>query len=234
MTYFIVADVHGFATILQNSLKKAGFDKDNPNHTFISLGDLLDRGPDPMGCIRFVFSIPQERRILIRGNHEELIQAAINRGECLYHDYHNGTADTVAQLNYEFSNMALWNLYYDETRDFHEIGPNIFVHGWIPTGESDWKFTWREGDWSAAAWANGMAKWRDGFSLPDKTIFCGHWHTSWGHHYIDNTSPEWPNPRSTNPDHQHADFSPFVHPGIVALDACTALSHKINVYTLEA
>ena len=232
-TYFIVADVHGFYNEMVSALKDAGYDKTNPNHIFVSLGDLLDRGPSPMQCIEFVLSIPQENRILIRGNHEELIRQAINRGKCLYNDYHNGTAMTIAELNHEFRNMALWDTYYLETKDFAEVGDNVFVHGWIPTYESDWKFTWRKGDWSASAWVNGMAKWQEGLYLPDKTIFCGHWHTSWGHHYIDNSSPEWPNPRSTNPEHQTADFSPFVKEGIVALDACTALTRKVNVWKLE-
>jgi hypothetical protein len=45
--YFIVADVHGYFDILNQSLKEAGFDENNPEHFFVSLGDLLDRGKQP-------------------------------------------------------------------------------------------------------------------------------------------------------------------------------------------
>lgn len=233
MTYFITADVHSFYPALRTALDAAGFDHTNPNHTLVSLGDLLDRGSYPIDCLKYMLSLDPSRRIFIRGNHEDLIQKAIDRGTCLSHDYSNGTAMTVAELLSSPENMALWNDYYAFTTPFHEIGTNIFVHGWIPTYDPSWRYDWRTGDWSAAAWDNGMLKWHEGYILPEHTIFCGHWHTSWGHHFLHNTSEEWPNPRSTNPDHQKADFSPFIDTGIVALDACTAVSHHVNVYTLE-
>ena len=44
MKCFIVTDVHSFYDEMMLALDKKGFDKDNPNHVFISLGDLLDRG----------------------------------------------------------------------------------------------------------------------------------------------------------------------------------------------
>ena len=58
MKYFIFSDVHGFYDELMLALNNAGFDKDNPEHIIISLGDLLDRGPKPLQCLQFVNSIP--------------------------------------------------------------------------------------------------------------------------------------------------------------------------------
>lgn len=243
--YFIVADVHGYFSVLQISLNKAGYDKTNPDHVFVSLGDLLDRGNQPVSCLKFVLSIPSTNRILIRGNHEELIQNAINRDKLLWHDYSNGTALTIAELKCTKDGMKLWDQYLEQTVPYARVENNVFTHGWIPCikentrpSRDDISYTfddnWENGDWTKAAWTNGMDAWNKGIRLPDTTIFCGHYHTSWGHHHIDHTSQEWPNRRSTNPAHQTADFSPFVHPGIVALDACTALSGKINVYILEA
>ena len=245
MKYFIVSDVHGFYRILENALSKAGFDPTNPDHTFVSLGDLLDRGHQPIECLSFVLSLSPERRILIRGNHETLLQKALDRGFCHSYDYSNGTAGSVAEIMFSAQNQDLWNSYFLLTKPFAEVANNVFVHGWIPCGRDDdnkyhardihytFDEAWKDGDWDVASWINGMDAWNQGIKLPDKTIFCGHWHTSWGHHFIDHSSQEWPNPRSTNPDHQKANFSPFIHPGIVALDACTALSHQINVYVLE-
>lgn len=50
------------------------------------------------------------------------------------------------------------------------------------------------------------------------------WHTSYGHAKYEKRGAEF------GPD---ADYSPYIAPGIIALDACTVLSGKINVIVLE-
>ena len=57
-----------------------------------------------------------------------------------------------------------------------------------------------------------------------KTIVCGHWHCSYGHSEYEGIGSEF------GPD---ADFSPYYAPGIIALDACTAHSGRVNVVVLE-
>ena len=42
---FVVSDVHSFYNHLIKALNEKGFDKNNPDHWFVSCGDLLDRGP---------------------------------------------------------------------------------------------------------------------------------------------------------------------------------------------
>lgn len=260
MKYFIVSDVHSYYRILREALKEKGFDENNPDHTLVVLGDLLDRGPSPIECLNFVNFLP--RKILIRGNHEDLLENCLIRGECREHDYKNGTVNTILDLadayhqNYETINTHAdvfkwakknksWLQYKKSLIDYAEIGDHIFVYGWIPCISSDKNiyhtrgvsFTfdenWRQDDWCAARWMNGMDAWQQGIRVEGKTIYCGHWHTSWGHHYIDKTSEEWPNKYSTNPEHRVADFSSFIHEGIVAVDACTAVSHAINCFILE-
>ena len=96
MKYFIVADVHGFYRELMKALDQAGFDSNNKDHTFVSLGDLLDRGRYPLQCLQFVNSL--ERKILVRGNHEDLLEELLKRKQFLQHDVQNGTAYTVFDL----------------------------------------------------------------------------------------------------------------------------------------
>lgn len=257
MKFFIVSDVHSFYEQMRASLLDAGFDESNPMHTFVSLGDLLDRGPMPMNCLKYVNSL--ERKILIRGNHEDLMEQAIARREFLSHDWHNGTVETgldLASINSanEATNEVIferlrnheeYNKYIKSTVDFYDDGKNVFVHGWIPCSKNDSNMyhannqiyssieDWQHGDWDRARWINGMDAWSQGIRLNNKTIYCGHWHTSWGHCKLHHTSVEFDNPRSTTPEHRKADFSPFVDSGIVALDACTAYSHKVNCYVVE-
>ena len=78
--YFVVTDVHGFYDEMRAALDRAGFDLTNPNHILVSLGDLLDRGRQPKECLEFVLGIPENRRILIRGNHEDLMWEMVASG----------------------------------------------------------------------------------------------------------------------------------------------------------
>ena len=238
--YFVVTDVHSFYTEMKEALDNNGWDINNPDHILVCLGDLLDRGNEPMECLKFVNSIPRDRKILIRGNHEDLLEECLDRGEFYYHDLHNGTVKTVMNLcglnesdyfNKEYhqcfqqakDNEQL-RLYLNSLQNYAEIGDYVFVHGWIPSRKYAKNKNWRLGDWSEARWFNGMEKWKQGAILKDKTIVCGHYHTSWGHSVLEKKCSEFDD---------DADFSPFIQKGIIALDACTAYSGLLNCFVLE-
>lgn len=248
MKYFIVADVHGFYDEMIAALNDAHFDRDNPDHTFVSLGDLFDRGPKPAECLEFVMGLDPDRRILIRGNHEDLMEQAIARGSFLSHDISNGTKGTALTLTgaansvdalIAMRTLPLYNEYIASTFDWAETDGAIFVHGWIPHYvelkgfqgtcyrhyyEENWRNASRD-EWKAARWYNGIESWADGVREPNMTIFCGHWHTSWARCYIDDEYAEWTRNSEA--------FRPWVREGIVALDACTAWSHMVNCYVYE-
>ena len=232
---FVVADVHSYYEEMLAALNKQGFNRNDPDHIFVSLGDLLDRGPAPLKCLTFVNSLPIDRKILIRGNHEDLLEECLSRRDFSMIDIHNGTMDTVRSLagtdnqadSYEMFSSARNNpmltKYLSTLRDYAEIDNYIFVHGWIPSRKKSPGKDWRFGDWNRARWFNGMKKWRQGAKLPNKTILCGHWHTSWGHSVLEKKGTELG---------AKANFSPFIHPGIVALDACTDYSHQVNCFVI--
>ena len=97
-TYFICSDIHGFFDEWIESLKEAGFDKNNEHHILIVLGDIFDRGEQPLEIYRYLKGLTRNRRILVRGNHEQLLKELAERGYALQHDYGNGTFDTLYQL----------------------------------------------------------------------------------------------------------------------------------------
>ena len=97
--YFITSDTHSFYTILMKALKRKGFDVNNPEHIFVLVGDLFDRGEESKQLYEWVKALPRERRILIRGNHEILFRELVKKGYAESHDLHNGTLDTLYQLN---------------------------------------------------------------------------------------------------------------------------------------
>lgn len=251
MKYFIVADVHSFYDELMKALNDAGWTNAD-DQCFVSLGDLCDRGPDTIKTLQFVNDLPKGRKILIRGNHEDLMESAISRGYFQMHDIHNCTTKTaeaiakheVVTIKHQkldesderaileaVKNSKLWNDYFNSTVNFAEVGKNIFVHGWIPCkqGSLEKQSNWRSESacWERARWINGMKAWKNGAGIKGKTIWCGHWHTSWGHAYLHNYGVEFPEHGGKS------HFSPFIDEGIVAMDGMVAFSHKLNCKVLE-
>ena len=113
-TYFVSSDIHGYFDEWMNALSEAGFDKENPNHILIVLGDIFDRGRQPLEIYKFLRNLPKEKRILVRGNHEQLLKELANRGFAESHDYHNGTVDTIFQLNGYHSEKDFDHCYFKE------------------------------------------------------------------------------------------------------------------------
>ena len=248
MKYYVIADVHGFYSIMNAALEEAGFYTDPVPHKLIMLGDLFDRGNEAKEIQDFTVSLMEKQEvILIRGNHEDLFMEMITEDEGLPYSHHvsNGTYGTALQLtgfdpvmaqirHYEFANEASKTPYCQRIipamRDYYETEHYVFVHGYIPcfrdrNGSYSYYETWRESDqreWMAARWSNGMLAART--AQADKTVVCGHWHASYGHARLEKKCTEF------GPD---ADFSPYYGSGIIALDACTAHSRKVNVLVLE-
>ncbi len=256
MRYYVVADPHGFFTELKTVLEEKGFFTDTEPHKLIICGDLLDRGQEAWQMQRFILELMQKDQvILVRGNHEDFaieLLEAWNKGSYLY-AYHqaNGTLGTALQLanaepsalqhNAEgvgrrFQNTPYIQKIIPAMVDFFETTHYIFVHGWIPCTIlpryqriKDYLYAenWRDfgpEQWSQARMINGMAAAHCGVVEPGKTIVCGHWHTSFGHANYEGICSEFGD---------DADFSPYYADGIIALDACTAYSRKINCIILE-
>ena len=96
--YFIVSDTHSYCTVLKNELNKKGFEINNKEHIFVLCGDLFDRGSESIELYNFIISIPKERRILIRGNHEYLFLDLLYKDFPDYYDHTNGTVKTFNDL----------------------------------------------------------------------------------------------------------------------------------------
>lgn len=237
---FVTSDVHSYYDQLIDGLNEAGFDENNEEHIFVSCGDLLDRGTFPTKCLQFVNSLPDNRKILIRGNHEIMLQDALNRGYLAGHDYWNGTAETVQYLSDYASdpyaadecelidtarNNPEWRKYYSDTVYYKEIGDYIFTHAWLPyVVEGDTLAlhpNWREESFKDCIWCNGMHVWSKGAKEPNKTIVCGHIHTAWGHVNLHGED-------STTESIRHM-FRPFEDEGIICLDSRVPSTHFVNI-----
>lgn len=65
MRTIVVGDVHGCLTELRTLVEKVGYRKDIDR--LIVAGDIVDRGPDSAGCIRYLMDISAES---VMGNHD--------------------------------------------------------------------------------------------------------------------------------------------------------------------
>ena len=228
MKIFAVSDVHGFTSILRRNLSNVGFEINNPNHLLVLCGDLFDRGPEAKDMLKFIHEV--DNKIMVKGNHEDLMQEMIIRGYPLLHDIQNKTYDTALQLAFDRSlgDVNYTKLYgiFDnlcsQMVDFYETKRYVFVHGWIPVTSA--KKDWRDSSlWKKARWLNGMEMQMKGKTLPDKTIVCGHWHCSWGNAIKFNVSEF----------DDDAIWDPYTAPGIIAIDRCTAYTKEMNIIVLE-
>ena len=65
-TWYVVSDIHSFATELKLALKSAGFDRNDPTKGLIVLGDIFDRGNETIEVYKYLSTLPKYRCILSR------------------------------------------------------------------------------------------------------------------------------------------------------------------------
>lgn len=246
--YFVISDIHSFFTPFKKALDDAGFDPTNKDHWLIVAGDLFDRGPDSLQVYNYISKL--KRKILIRGNHEDLFEDAYKRQAFLYYDLSNGTVKTFYEINkIKYNQFLAFNSDNDtsifntnKTRllrewinqkfvDYVEFTNFVIVHSWIPLEVNEnceycYNPKWRKAsqeEWQRARWGNPF-KWSAlNLGVPNKKIIVGHWHCSAG----------WANILNLTEFGRDARFDIFENDNLIAIDACTAHSNKCNVFVFE-
>lgn len=210
MKIFAVSDIHSFFTPLKTALDEKGFEPNNSEHLLVVCGDVFDRGPDSKQVYKFLNGLTNV--VLVRGNHEDLLEEVWQRGYCQSHDISNGTLRTINDMfaketDYELhdaiklSEQVLRPFFYKYVNYF-ETKSYVFVHGWIPcdkySGFRPWyqnnrsfeyRPDWRDSndvEWESARWINGISAGyvkKNPVLEPGKTIICGHWHCSYAHYW---------------------------------------------------
>jgi len=246
MLFYVISDVHGFFDEMKSTLDEAGFDPTDENHWLVVCGDCFDRGPKPVEVMKYLKSLP--RKVLVKGNHEDLLVECCKRGYPMSHDFSNGTCETICKIGdmdlaYAFDEccdrtLAKTGVFIDSMVDYFETKHYIFVHSFVPLNCDDnlpshyilnRKYSkmdnWREAStlkWEDARWGNPFELAAKGL-LPDKTLVFGHWHCSTG----------WAKQEGRSEFGKDAKFDPYYGDGFIAIDACCAHSGKINCVVLE-
>ena len=253
MRLFVCSDLHSFFTPFKKALDDAGFIPNYSEHKLIVCGDVWDRGSESYKLMQYLDSLTNV--VLIRGNHEDLLEEMLSRGYGEKHDIANSTVWTVCQLadaigvkaksTYEVCKAVeefvkpFLNKFvnYLETKNF------LFVHSWIPCkvrfegeGESKPWYTrnktyaympdWREAN--EVEWEE--ARWGNPFNMAEAGLNKTGKTIVFGHFHS-----SWPRANyEGKPEFgEGADFSPYYGKDYIALDACTAASNLCNVIVLE-
>ena len=232
---FVVTDIHGHFRELASALETAGYDRNDPNHLLVVLGDCFDRGRQNREVLEFLEGI--ERKIIVRGNHEDLLEDVLDSHKIdLIHEL-NGTEDTILDFfgkgSIDPHTCRLLPDRFVEDRlkaflapmvNYFETEKHIFVHGWIPVFDkeglvrNDWRLSgkrvWRRARVTEWPWA-----YKEGLTQKDKTVVCGHRTTQYGCRF--------------DSGRRETDYSPFYGEGLIALDACTIKSGIVNVAVIK-
>jgi serine/threonine protein phosphatase 1 len=245
--FFCISDIHSFYEPMIEALNNAGFNPENPEHILVVCGDVFDRGPNSAKVLSYLRRL--ERKILIKGNHEQLLVECCERGYPGSHDFSNGTHKTICDLGGadEYNpfdecctrTLARVATFLDDMVNYFETEHYIFVHGWIPVNCDDGmpayyrkkrRFSKMENfreatqqQWDDAMWLSGPDMALDGYNNTGKTIVFGHWHTS----YL------WSIKDGRSEFGDDAKFDIFYGDNFIAIDACTAYSGKVNCLVIE-
>ena len=76
MSTYVFSDVHGHRAALDRALERVA---PAEGDSLFCLGDMIDRGPDPVGVLRLVRSLPGAVALL--GNHEDLMLDCLRHGD---------------------------------------------------------------------------------------------------------------------------------------------------------
>ncbi len=248
--FFVCSDIHSFYTPLKKALDEKGFDPNNEDHWLVVCGDAFDRGGESYEVLAFLMQL--ERKILVKGNHDLLLEDCCMREWAEWHDVSNGTEKTINDLGgagegYPFDTCCqrTWNrtaAYRALLVNYFETKNYIFVHSWIPTDvhydkgaskpwyrvgkthiyREDWRNA-NDAEWEEAMWGNPFDMHWLGLNQTGKTIVFGHWHCSAGHKMLGHCKDEF----------EDTIWEPCYAEGIIGIDRCTAHTRECNVIVLE-
>lgn len=257
---FFCSDIHGNFDALIEGLEKAGYKEDDENNLLVVLGDLFDRGTDSLRVYQYLKRLSDENKAIITmGNHEGFLIRYLDGTSISPFNYlRNGTDETLAdflgrtkpfeswcfidkELEYPTDeSFAEWisiakddiNKEYPELLSWLKLLPRYFesknyigVHGAIDTKVEDWHnpHCVLSGyvDWDALDFDDGTFFGKN-INNTDKTVVIGHFGTRHLREIYGISDGKEDNDILIREDGR-----------IVALDATTILTNKINVFVVE-
>ena len=235
MRYFVVSDIHGHYDELIRELKSNGYDEDNKNHHLIVVGDMCDRGEQPVEVLEFIFSLhKKEKATVVLGNHDTFLLEFFekNFSRAYFNIRYNGFDKTLSGLygdkvtmDTELSEIYTYVLFkyhhiYDWLKTlpyYYELDKYIFVHGGVNGDIDDWKDTTiRDMIWS---------KEYEQTPIKDRIVVAGHQRVA----MIREKTKDYDKLYDEHPEL----FDIMYLDGKILIDGFVEVSKNINVLVLE-
>ena len=142
------------------------------------------------------------------------------------------------EMYHKLKEIGFINL-IDSMLDYYETNNYVFTHGFIPIDNvnNNYLENWRNASYNEfkdARWINGIEKsMKYKIGEPNKKIVIGHFHSSYGNvrKNVDDSFSEGVLSKLEFSDLKL--FEPYIDERIIAIDACTHLTKKINVLIIE-
>ena len=245
---FVFSDVHGEERALLEALGEAGFETNNPQHIPLCIGDLFDRGEGSRRLFEFMM---KNRGIWVKGNHEEMLEEALEKGLdgefVLFNMLHNGLDKTIASLGgcrldgivstseMEHS-IEMARTYRCRSTSvleklktlplYYETKNYIFVHAGLEPYIHDWRLTTKDFMlWDIEASCLPVENTR-------KTVVIGHHHAF--RVRAQGKERGWTPERLGIPFYGNMDeHAPVKFGNKIAIDPCSNLTKKVNVLVIE-
>ena len=127
---FAIGDIHGCNVALRALIETI---QPKPDDTIVVLGDVIDWGPDSRDCVQQLIDLSGRCQfILVRGNHEEMMYAALESQSELRYWLNFGGDETLKSYPYrggdEFIDREHVQFLKAQARDYYETDEFIFVH----------------------------------------------------------------------------------------------------------
>lgn len=161
-----IGDIHGCDTALDVLLRSLDLE---PDDTVISLGDVIDRGPDSRRCIELLIDLKSRCHFLhIMGNHEEMMLEALHGGERRDAWQRYGGLEFMASYGGRFDGISPEHLDFIRSgRDYIETETSIFSHATI---QGEYPLEVQDKHW--LRWSRFTSRTQPHFS--GKRVVCGH------------------------------------------------------------
>ena len=186
MATWIIGDIHGMYNEFIELLEKVNFKPEKD--TLISLGDLVDRGPDSFKVVEHIISLPN--KICIRGNHDKWWEQYLKQGTHPI-EFHHGADKTynsyVKECQLDEYKLHEHLIFFEQQKNYYlDDNGNLFVHGgfnrhYTLDEHKDSNIFYWDRDMFTQSLANGLlSKWGEqhaNFKFKDtriKRVFVGH------------------------------------------------------------
>jgi serine/threonine protein phosphatase 1 len=151
----VIGDIHGRSDLLAPLLDRASELLAEEQGRLVLLGDLIDRGPDSLGCLDIAIAAGKRMTVTaLTGNHEQMMAICLRYRILNYATdwsvwLRNGGKTVMSELRQFLSrNMDTMDdmreavgterlAYLRDLKVFHQDGPLLFVHAGVPWSVRD-------------------------------------------------------------------------------------------------